>query len=111
MASLPKVGGCELLSQRTEGEKVFPQIRHRFTGELRSAVTAVVDPKNLSWVEESELDTTTHLTTWTIVPDHYANRLSCSGTFQLASRGDNQTVRLTEAELKVHFPLVGGRVE
>ena len=111
MASLPKVGGCELLSQKTEGAKVFQQIRYRFTGELSSAVTAVVDPANLSWVEDSVLDTTTHLTTWKIVPDHYASRLSCSGTFQLQPRGDGETLRQTEAELKVHFPLVGGRVE
>jgi hypothetical protein len=110
LATLPKVGGAELLDQRTEGDRVLQRVRYHFTGELNSAVTAVVDPSRLSWVEESELDRTTHVTTWHIVPDHYASRLTCAGTFRLSEAGDG-TLRRTEAEIKVHFPLVGGRVE
>jgi hypothetical protein len=111
MSELPKVGGAELVSQRVDGDKVFQKIRYRFTGELSSAVTAVVDPANLTWVEDSVVDRSTHVTTWKIIPDHYATRLSCAGTFTLTSKGDARTVRVTDAELKVHFPLVGGRVE
>ncbi len=111
MAGLPKVGGAELLGQRTDGDKIFQQIRYRFTGDLSSAVTAVVDPKNLSWIEDSVMDRSTHRTTWKIVPDHYASRLTCSGTFELAAEGPDLTIRYTDAEIKVHFPLVGGRVE
>ena len=111
MSELPKVGGAELLSQRTDGDTVFQQIRYRFTGELSSAVTAVVDPENLTWVEDSAIDRATHVTTWKIVPDHYGSRLTCAGTFRLTGTSDDLTVRTTEAEIKVHFPLVGGRVE
>ena len=110
LATLPKVGGAELLDQRTEGDRVLQRVRYRFTGELNSAVTAVVDPRKLSWVEESELDRATHVTTWKIVPDHYGSRLSCRGEFRL-SEHDGVTTRATDAEIKVHFPLVGGRVE
>jgi hypothetical protein len=110
LATLPKVGGAELLDQRTEGDRVFQRVRYRFTGELNAAVTAVVDPNKLTWVEESELDRTTHVTTWHIVPDHYGSRLSCRGEFRL-SEHDGVTTRSTDAEIKVHFPLVGGRVE
>jgi hypothetical protein len=110
LATLPKVGGAELLDQRTDGDRVVQRVRYRFTGDLSSAVTAVVDPAKLSWVEESELDRTTHVTTWHIVPDHYASRLTCAGTFRLASQAGG-TLRRTDAEIKVHFPLVGGRVE
>ncbi len=110
LATLPKVGGADLLDQRTEGDRVQQRVRYHFTGDLNSAVTAVVDPHLLSWVEVSELDRATHVTTWHLVPDHYASRLSCSGTFALSAQGDT-TIRRTEAEIKVHFPLVGGRVE
>jgi hypothetical protein len=111
MANLPKVGGAELLDQQVEGDHVRQRVRYRFTGDLNSAVTAVVDPAKLSWVEESNLDRTTHVTEWRIVPDHYASRLKCSGTFALRARPDGSTERVTEAEIKVGFPLVGGRVE
>lgn len=111
LSELPKVGGAELLEQRIEGTQVFQRVRYRFTGDLSGAVTAVVDPDQLTWVEESTLDRTTHITRWKIVPDHYGSRLTCSGTFQLTSKSDDLTVRVTEAEIKVHFPLVGGKVE
>ena len=110
LATLPKVGGAELVDQRVESDRVTQRVRYHFTGELNSAVTAVVDPHKLSWIEESVLDRASHVTTWHIVPDHYASRLSCEGTFTLLSV-DNETARRTEAEIKVHFPLVGGRVE
>ena len=110
LAALPKVGGAELLDQRAEGNTVVQRVRYHFTGELNSAVTAVVEPSKLSWVEESKLDRTTHVTTWHIVPDHYGTRLSCRGTFRLEEAAGT-TRRLTDAEIKVHFPLVGGRVE
>jgi hypothetical protein len=110
-ASLPKVGGAELLDQQRDGDTIHQRVRYRFTGELSSAVTALVDPDKLSWVEDSVIDRTTHVTTWSIIPDHYATRLTCSGTFRLAGKSDELTVRTTEADIRVHFPLVGSKVE
>lgn len=111
VSALPKVGGAELLDQREDGERVHQRVRYRFSGQLSSAVTAVVNPDKLTWVEESVLDRTTHVTTWKIVPDNYADRLTCRGTFTLTEVGPEQTRRAASGELKVHFPLVGGRVE
>jgi hypothetical protein len=110
LATLPKIGGAELIDQQVDGDRVVQRVRYRFTGNLNSAVTAVIDPTLLSWVEESVLDRTTHVTTWQIAPDHYKSRLACAGTFTLADQG-GLTVRQTDGEIKVHFPLVGGRVE
>ncbi|MEY2397935.1 MAG: hypothetical protein QOJ00_1109 [Actinomycetota bacterium] len=111
LAALPKVGGAELLDQRDSGATFVQRVRYRFTGDLSSAVTAVVAPDKLSWVEESTLDRSTHVTTWRIVPDNYASRLTCTGTFRLSAAADNVTLRTTDAEIKVHFPFVGGKVE
>ncbi len=111
LTNLPKVGGAELLDQRVEGEHVLQRVRYRFTGDLNAAVTAVVDPRKLTWIEESDLDRATHRTTWRIVPDNYRDRLQCAGTFQLSETPDGGTLRRFDAEIKVNFPLVGGRVE
>jgi hypothetical protein len=110
LATLPKLGGATLLSEQRDGARITRRVRYRFTAELNAAVTAVVDPDKLTWVEESVHDTTTHRTTWGIVPDHYPGRMTCQGTFQLLADGSG-TRRLTQAELKVHVPIVGGRVE
>lgn len=111
MAGLPKVGGAELLDQQIDGDRVHQRVRYRFTGDLSSAARAVINPERLTWVEVSTLDRATHRTTWRIEPDHYPDRITCAGTFALADAGDRTTVRTTEADLKVHLALLGGRVE
>jgi hypothetical protein len=114
MADLPRLGRPELLEQVEEGPMVRQWIRYRFEGQLSSTVTRVVDPARLTWVEEAILDRRSHRTTFVIVPDHYGHRFESSGTFTLLdrSRGDQpETARVTEGDVKVHFPLVGGRVE
>ncbi len=111
MDDLPKLGGATLLDESVDGDRVRRRVRYKFTAELNAAVTAVVDPDKLTWVEESVHDRSTHVTTWRIVPDHYPDRLDCHGTFTLVPKSPELTLRQTEAEIKVHFPLVGGRVE
>lgn len=111
VGSLPKVGAVEVLDQAEDARGFRQRVRYRFAGQLSGAVTAVVNPEKLTWVEESVLDRASHVTTWQIVPDHYRDRLTCRGTFALSVAGDSTTRRVAEGDLKVHFPLVGGRVE
>lgn len=116
LASLPKLGAPTLLDQVVDGDLVHQKIRFRFTGDVSSAVRRVVDPARLTWVEESTFDRRTHVTTWRIVPDHYAGMIRCAGTFRLTEEDDGgsgagATRRTAEADIKVNVPLVGGKVE
>ena len=110
LADLPKLGRPQLLDQRMDGDLVHQRVRYAFTGELSSAVTAVVDPAKLTWVEESTLDRRTHRTRFSIVPDHYGSRLECGGEFVLEPAAAG-TRRTADGTIKVRFPLVGGKVE
>ncbi|MBA3282609.1 MAG: DUF2505 family protein, partial [Acidimicrobiia bacterium] len=85
-------------------------IRFRFTGHLPSAVTAVIDPERLTWVQESVHDLDDGTTTFRLIPDHYPDRLKASGTFRVVSDGHGSR-RVVNGDLKVRAPLVGGRVE
>jgi len=112
LSELPKLGRPELIHRvETDEGLVHQWVQFRFTGEVNSAVRRVVDPNKLTWVEESTLNRETHRTTWRIVPDHYRNLLRSSGTFQLEAGGPRRTRRITEGDMKVSFPLVGGKVE
>jgi hypothetical protein len=71
----------------------------------------VVKPDKLTWVEDSTLDRTTHVTTFQILPDNYANLLEASGRITLQARDDGGTVRRTGGELNVRVPFVGRKVE
>ena len=112
VASLPHLRTAELLEQRAEGDVVRRRVRFAFRGRLSPAVTAVVDPSRLSWVDDSVFDTRAHRGRFRILPDHYADRLSCAGTvaFEL-DEIDGRTRRLVMGDLRVRMPLVGGRAE
>ncbi|MEA3075929.1 MAG: hypothetical protein QOF60_837 [Actinomycetota bacterium] len=111
LSTLPKLGRPTLLRREEDGDIVRQAVQYRFTGEVNAAVRKVVDPARLTWVEESSHDRATHTTTWHIVPDHYRQLLRASGTFLLEPDGGAGTRRITEAELKVSVPLLGGKVE
>lgn len=113
LAELPRLGAPELLGTEVDGDTVRQRVRYRFAGELSRAVTAVVDPDRLTWVEETAYDRSAHRGEHRIVPDHYANRLAGSYTSQLepAAGSGERTVRTIEGEVRVRFPLVGGKVE
>ncbi|HEY4376881.1 MAG TPA: DUF2505 family protein [Acidimicrobiales bacterium] len=110
LAGLPKLGGAEVLSRQATGDEVELRIRYRFTGDLNPAVTAVVDPAKLTWVEESTHDLATGTVSWRLVPDHYADRLKASGRYRFTDEG-GRAVRRTDGDLKVRALLVASTVE
>ena len=111
LGELPKLGKPEVLDRREDGAIVHLAVRFRFTGNLSTAVTRVVDPAKLSWVEESVHDLERLSTTFRMKPDHYPDRLRSEGTARYDRTGDGGTARLTAGDLAVRVPLVGRTVE
>lgn len=105
------VGRPTLLEREEDGDTVRLQVRYAFTGELAPSLAAVVDPHRLTWVEVSTLDRATHRTGFTIIPDHYPNRLRCAGSVDLVDDGAGGTRRLAGGNLELRIPFVRGRVE
>lgn len=110
VGDLPNLAHPELLDQRRDGVVVHQRVRHRFAGSLSSAVTRVIDPAKLTWVEESTYDLARGTASFRIVPDHYAGKLRCEGDIAFVASGDTTTRRVT-GELSVKVPLVGRAVE
>ena len=109
LSGLADLGHPELLEQVADGDTVRQRVQYRFTGDLSPAIAAVLDRDRLTWVEESELDRSTHRQSFRIVPDHYRDRLKCSGTVTL-EEAYGKTLRVAEADLDVRFPFVGQTV-
>jgi hypothetical protein len=110
MDELPKLGSAEIVSNERDGDVVHLAVRYLFQAELSSAVTRVVDPDKLTWVEESTCDLAAHTTSCVIKPDNYANLLqgSYEATIEPAGAGSARTIT---GKLKVKVPLLGGKVE
>ncbi len=105
-----KLGPPDVLSREQDGNIVTLRIRYQFIADLSAAVTAVVDPNKLTWVEQSVHDLDALSVAVRLHPDHYADRLRCSGTYRYEAKG-NDTVRHIEGDLKVKAMLVSGAVE
>lgn len=110
LGELPRLGRPMLLAEHRDGTVVRREIRYTFVGELSAAVTAVIDPEKLTWVDVGVHDLATHRSRHHIVPDHYGSRLSCTYETVLTASGD-EALRVTSGEVRVHMPFVGGRVE
>jgi hypothetical protein len=111
LGEMPKLGRPEVLERREVGTLVYLSVRFRFTGNLSPAVTRVVDPAKLSWVEESVHDLEHHTVTFHMKPDNYGDRIRFEGSYRFEPVGENQTRRVAAGEVTVRVPLVGRAVE
>ncbi len=109
-ATLPKLSDPELLECTRDGAHAHQRIRFRFTEHLSGAVTAVVDPERLTWVDDATYDLAAHIAEHRIEPDHYADRLASSYRATFTADGDGSR-RVLDGTVKVRMPLVGGKVE
>ena len=110
LVGLPKLGGIEVLSHESTMATARLSVRFRFIGHLPAAVTAVVEPQRLTWIQESIHDLAAGTATFRLLPDHYADRLEAAGTFAITDSG-NGSQRVVNGELKVRVLLVSGSVE
>jgi len=111
LVGLPKLSQPEVLSHEADGDTVRLQVRYHFGGELSSAARAVIDPARLTWVEHSTHDLAARHTTFTMKPDHYADRFRCQGSYRIEEIEPGGCRRRGEGEVKVKALLVGGAVE
>lgn len=108
---LPKLTRPEVVGHEVDGDEVRLRVRYRFGGDLSPAARAVIDPARLTWVEHSTHDLATRRVSFRMVPDHYGDRLRCSGTYAFEADGDGGCRRRGEGEVKVKALLVAGAVE
>jgi len=110
MGGTGPIGTPEVLSRSEEPDGVKMKVRYRFTGNLSRAARAILDPKKLTWVIESQMHLDEHCADFEMHPDYYANRLHCAGRYRFEDRGAS-SVEVLEGDLTVHVPLVAGAVE
>jgi hypothetical protein len=106
---LPKLGGAEVLECTRDDHTARLRVRYKFTAPLSRAVTSVIDPDNLTWVDDATYDLVACTSDHVLLPDHYADRLDAQYTSTLAPDGAGARWTL-HGSLDVHAPLVGGKV-
>lgn len=110
LGTLPSVDQPEVVEHRVVGDELRQRLRYRFARELPTAVTAVIDPDRLVWVDETTWVLSDARASFRIVPVHEAKRLQCSGTISLQP-DDGGSTRLVAGDVTVRYPLVRRVVE
>lgn len=113
-STLAKLGDAQLLECTRNETTARLRLRLHFTGHLAPAVTAVVDPTRLTWVDDATFDLAARRAEHRIEPDHYADRLVSHYTSELAQTQagtGTETLRTLRGSVKVRMLLVGGKVE
>jgi uncharacterized protein DUF2505 len=103
----------EVVKHEDQGSRILIEVRFQFTGSVSSAVRAVVDPAKMSWVTRTDINLELLRSSFTVLADHYKDRLTSSGDFHFFNSDPDagaSTIRV-EGELKVHVPIVGRTVE
>jgi hypothetical protein len=108
-ADLPKLGGAEVLECTRNEQTARVRVRYKFTAPLSRAVTSVINPDNLTWVDDATYDIAACTSEHVLLPDHYADRLDAHYTSALVPDGSGARWTL-RGVLDVHAPLVGGKV-
>ena len=106
---LPMLGGAEVLECTRNEQTARLRVRHKFTAPLSRAVTSVIDPDKLTWVDDGTFDLAAFRSEHVLLPDNYADRLDAHYVSTLVA--DGAGARWTvHGSLDVHAPLVGGKV-
>lgn len=110
MGSSKTITQPKVLDSTVDGAVTHLRIRYGFAGDLNRAARAILDPKKMTWVIELDIDSDNLSAKFRMVPDHYPDRLECSGSYRFEEK-DGTTVQVMTGELKVHVPLVAPPVE
>jgi len=109
LSGMPNLGTlrCRAHRVRRRGLGLGPLRLHRrdVTGGASGA-----RPRQADMVIHTSFDLAEHHASFTMVPDHYTDLLTCSGT-HLFLEAPAGTQQIAEGELKVNFPIVGRNVE
>ena len=111
LGALPNIRAPEVLSIDKDGDLAHLRIRYALQADLAPAVRRVLDPDKITWVEESTVHRLQHYTEFRMVPEHYVNRMDCSGSYRLEDSGPETTDQVVEGDLVIHYPVVGRLVE
>ena len=82
-----------VLRHEDGGAEALIEVRFAFTGSVSAAVRAVVDPARLSWVTRTVVVPAEGRAAWEVLPDHYADRLTASGSYRLRRARPRQRAR------------------
>jgi len=100
----------EVLDISRTADRAVVRLHYVLSVELPKEAARFIDPDEVAWIEQTTWDLDTRTAKVEFIPDQAGKLLKASAGATLGTQGDD-TVRDIRGEVKVHIPLLGGRVE
>jgi hypothetical protein len=113
LAGMEKIGPPDVVSltRDDDAQRAHLRLRYAFVGDLPRAALAVLDPRKLTWIEDTDVDLAARSALVQLKPDNYADRLTASAHWVIEPDGDDRSTRRVDGSVEVRMPFVGGQVE
>jgi len=108
---LPDLSRATVVDQGDDGTTRRLTLRYEYQGQLDPIARKVIAGRQLTWIQELRLDTTTFAGTLTFSAEAAPDRLNGQADLALVANGDAACRRRISGDLHVRIPLVGGTAE
>jgi hypothetical protein len=109
--ALPDLSLPTVLDAGDDGGKRRLKLRYEYVGQLDPIARRVIAGRDLTWIQELSVDTTTFAGTLTFSAEAAPDRLNGQADLTIVPEGDAGCRRHIAGDLHVHFPIVGGTAE
>jgi hypothetical protein len=108
---LPDLSRATVVDQGDDGTTRRLTLRYEYQGQLDPIARKVIAGRQLTWIQELVLDTTTFTGTLSFSAEAAPDRLNGKADLALVADGDDTCTRRISGDLHVRIPLVGGTAE
>jgi hypothetical protein len=108
---LPDLSRATVVDQADDGTTRRLTLRYEYQGQLDPIARKVIAGRQLTWIQDLELDTTTFAGALTFSAEAAPDRLNGRADLSLTATGAGACTRRISGDLHVRIPLVGGTAE
>jgi hypothetical protein len=109
--ALPDLSLPTVLHYDDDGATRRLRLRYEYVGRLDPIARKVIAGRDLTWIQDLQLDTTTFAGTLTFEAEAAPDRLNGRADLTLVADGDSKCTRHIRGDLYVRVPLIGGTAE
>jgi hypothetical protein len=108
---LPDLSLPTVVAHDVDGTHCLLRLRYQYTGQLDSLARRVIAGRQLTWVQELQLDHATGTGTLSFSADGDAGRVNGEASVTITSPVDGTSHRRIAGDFHIRIPVVGGTAE
>jgi hypothetical protein len=108
---LPDLSRPEVVAHSVDGSQSVLRLRYRYIGQLDPLARKIVGGRDLTWIQELRLDTSTYAGTLSFSAEEEPRRVNGSADVAIVAVDDTSSRRRIAGDFHLRIPVVGGTAE